>query len=363
MAHIEFTQITKSFKDHAILKGIDLDIANGEFLVLVGPSGCGKSTLLRLLAGLEKWDGGDIKVNGKSLQNLEPQDRDIAMVFQNYALYPHMNVAENMGFALKLQKKPKEEISRRVKEIAGLLQIDHLLERKPKELSGGQRQRVALGRALARQTSIVLFDEPLSNLDAHLRSQMRVEIKRLHQTLKSTMIYVTHDQMEATTMGDRIAVLKDGRIEQIGTPSEIYHQPKNLFIASFIGSPEMNFMEGPVVHKLPWPEARRENQILGVRPEVFKISQGPLLPQELELGNFQIELSENLGGQQMLHGRLEGQNVRILVDSADQFYMNQKVPVKIDLTKSHLFEKSNGQNQRLQEVKDFKEPQCPPGCA
>lgn len=348
MARINFTQITKSFKDNHILKGIDLEIANGEFLVLVGPSGCGKSTLLRTLAGLEKLDGGDITVDDKSIKSVEPQDRDVAMVFQNYALYPHMNVAQNMGFALKLQKRSASQIEARVKEIADLLQISHLLERKPKELSGGQRQRVALGRALARQTSIVLFDEPLSNLDAHLRSQMRVEIKRLHKTLKSTMIYVTHDQMEATTMGDRIAVLKDGRIEQVGTPAQIYHQPKNIFIASFIGSPEMNFMEGSLVSKLPWPEAKKPDQILGVRPEVFKLDEGPLQANELSLGDFHVELSENLGGQQMLHGRLDGQNVRVITDSTDHFYIDQKVPVKIDLTKSHLFDKNTGLNQRLQ---------------
>jgi ABC-type sugar transport system ATPase subunit len=348
MAHIDFSQVTKSFKEHHILKGIDLQISHGEFLVLVGPSGCGKSTLLRTLAGLEKMDGGDIKVNDKSIKNVEPQDRDMAMVFQSYALYPHMNVAENIGFALRLQKRPVSEINSRVKTIAQLLQIDHLLERKPKDLSGGQRQRVALGRALARQTSIVLFDEPLSNLDAHLRSQMRVEIKRLHHTLKSTMIYVTHDQMEATTMGDRIAVLKDGRIEQVGTPSEIYHRPKNLFIAGFIGSPEMNFLEGPLLQKLPWPEAKMPGQILGVRPEAFKISLGAPQAHELELGNFKIELSENLGGQQMLHGRLEGQNVRIFADSMEIFSKDQEVSVKIDLTKSHLFDKKTGLNQRLQ---------------
>ncbi|HEY8270945.1 MAG TPA: ABC transporter ATP-binding protein [Pseudobdellovibrionaceae bacterium] len=349
MTHIEFSEITKSFKDNHILNGVNLEIAKGEFLVLVGPSGCGKSTLLRTLAGLEKMDAGDIKINGKSIKNMEPQDRDVAMVFQNYALYPHMNVAENMGFAMKLQKRSASEISAQVKKIAQLLQIDHLLERKPKELSGGQCQRVALGRALARQTSIILFDEPLSNLDAHLRSQMRVEIKRLHQTLQNTMIYVTHDQMEATTMGDRIAVLKDGKIEQIGTPSEIYHRPKNLFIASFIGSPEMNFMEGPLVKKLPWPEAKKPEQILGVRPEVFKISNGVPQANELELGSFQVELSENLGGQQMLHGRLEGQNLRIFADSTEFFRKDQILPVKIDLTKSHLFDKQTGVNQRLQE--------------
>lgn len=347
MAHIEFSKIAKSFGQNEILKGIDLKITSGEFLVLVGPSGCGKSTLLRTLAGLESPDSGEIRIDGKSINKQEPQNRDVSMVFQNYALYPHMNVAENMGFSMRLQKKSKTEIETRVKEVAQFLQIGHLLERKPKELSGGQRQRVALGRALTRQTSIVLFDEPLSNLDAHLRSQMRVEIKRIHQKIKSTMIYVTHDQMEATTMGDRIAVLKDGRVEQIGTPTEIYHQPKNLFIASFIGSPEMNFIEGDVVRRLPWPEAQKPEQILGVRPESFKIVDGTLGSNELELGSFQIELSENLGGQTMLHGSLEGQNVKILVDSAMNFKPNEKLKLKIDLTKAHLFDKKTGLNQRL----------------
>jgi ABC-type sugar transport system ATPase subunit len=248
---------------------------------------------------------------------------------------------------MRLQKKPKAEIEKRVKEIAHLLQIDHLLDRKPKELSGGQRQRVALGRALTRQTSIVLFDEPLSNLDAHLRSQMRVEIKRIHQKINSTMIYVTHDQMEATTMGDRIAVLKDGRVEQIGTPTEIYHQPKNLFVARFIGSPEMNFIEGDIVRRLSWPEAQKSESILGVRPEAFKIADGTPGSQEFELGSFQIELSENLGGQTMLHGSLEGQNVKILVDSALSFKPHEKLKLKIDLTKAHLFDKKTGLNQRL----------------
>lgn len=347
MAMIDFIDVTKSYGNMQILKKINLQIHAGEFLVLVGPSGCGKSTLLRSLAGLEKVDGGDIQMNGRRMNDIEPQKRNIAMVFQNYALYPHKNVFENMAFALQLQKKTPEEIKMRVNGIAQLLQISHLLERKPKELSGGQRQRVALGRALTRQTQVVLFDEPLSNLDAHLRSQMRVEIKRLHQNLKSTMIYVTHDQMEATTMGDRIAVLKDGQIEQLGTPTEIYHRPKNLFIASFIGSPEMNFIEGALLKKLPWPEAQRPDQILGVRPEAFKVSQGPLKENELELGSYKIELSENLGGQQMLHGTLEGQNVRILVDSMAPVSENQTVTLKIDLTKAHLFDKKTGLNQRL----------------
>jgi ABC-type sugar transport system ATPase subunit len=299
------------------------------------------------LAGLENLDAGEIKIDGKVINTIEPQDRNIAMVFQSYALYPHMTVEENMGFGLKLQGLSASEISKRVKEIGDLLQISPLLTRRPKELSGGQRQRVALGRALARQTPVILFDEPLSNLDAHLRTQMRVEIKRLHQNSKSTMIYVTHDQMEATTMGDRIAVLKDGVIEQVGTPTEIYHRPKNMFIASFIGSPEMNFIEGNTVRKLPWPEAQKADQVLGVRPENFKINNGSLGSQEVALGDYTVELSENLGGQQMLHGHLDGQAIRIITDSMDKFSTGQKLPLKIDLTKAHLFDKKTGQNQRL----------------
>lgn len=347
MATIEFSNIAKSFGTAKVLKDINLEIASGEFLVLVGPSGCGKSTLLRTLAGLETLDSGTIKVAGKVINNIEPQDRDLAMVFQSYALYPHMTVEDNMGFGLKLQKMSAAEIAKRVKEIAELLQISHLLARRPKELSGGQRQRVALGRALARQTPVILFDEPLSNLDAHLRTQMRVEIKRLHENSKSTMIYVTHDQMEATTMGDRIAVLKDGVIEQVGTPTDIYHRPKNMFIASFIGSPEMNFIEGAVVKRMPWPEAQKADQVLGVRPESFKFNNGDLKSNEVALGDFTVELSENLGGQQMLHGQLEGQSVRIITDSMDKFSKGQKVSLKIDLTKAHLFDKKTGQNQRL----------------
>lgn len=347
MASINIVKCDKTFGSAKILKGIDLQISSGEFLVLVGPSGCGKSTLLRTIAGLEKLDSGSISVGGKEINNVEPQNRDIAMVFQSYALYPHMNVAENMGFSLKLQRISDAEISHRVKEISDLLQISHLLNRKPKELSGGQRQRVALGRALTRKTPVILFDEPLSNLDAHLRSQMRVEIKRLHQTLKSTMIYVTHDQMEATTMGDRIAVLRDGVVEQIGTPTEIYHHPKNMFIASFIGSPEMNFLEGGILKKLPWPEVATKEQVLGVRPESIKIVNGDLNSNEVILGDYHIELSENLGGQQMLHGTIDGQSVRLLADSMEHFTIGQNVSLKIDMTKAHLFDKATGLNQRL----------------
>ncbi len=347
---IEISQLSKSFGTNEVLKSIDLTIQDGEFLVLLGPSGCGKSTLLRTLAGLEKIDKGTVKVGTKVINNVDPQDRDMAMVFQSYALYPHMTVAENIGFALSLQKKSSAEVAKRVQEIGKLLQLDQLLERKPKELSGGQRQRVALGRALARQTSIVLFDEPLSNLDANLRSQMRVEIKRIHDKVKSTMIYVTHDQMEATTMGDRIAVFKDGKIEQIGTPNEIYHHPRNLFIASFIGTPEMNFIEGTIVGKVVG-SATGTSSVLGLRPEVLKINLGELGPKEKDLGVYQIELSENLGGELLLHGHLVEdelkQNVRVLVDSSENFSKGQKIKLKTELTRAHLFDKQTGARKAI----------------
>jgi ABC-type sugar transport system ATPase subunit len=278
---------------------------------------------------------------------VEPQHRDISMVFQSYALYPHMNVFENMAFALQLQKLSKTEVQKRVNEVAELLQISNLLERKPKELSGGQRQRVALGRALTRNTPVILFDEPLSNLDAHLRNQMRIEIKRLHQTLKNTMIYVTHDQMEATTMGDRIAVMREGRIEQLATPTEIYHRPQDLFVARFIGSPEMNFLEGAVLQKLPWSDAHKPGQIMGVRPEALKLAQGDLQKDEIILGDLHVELSENLGGQQVVHGFLDKSPVHILADSKLSFKKDQKVSLKADLTQIHVFDKQSGKNTRL----------------
>src|SRR5579872_4010249 len=242
MAQVTLRKVVKKYDEVMAVRGIDLDITDKEFIVLVGPSGCGKSTTLRMIAGLEEITGGDIAIGGDVVNDVPPKDRDIAMVFQNYALYPHMNVYENMSFGLKLKRTPRDEIERRVRQAAQILDITELLDRKPKQLSGGQRQRVAMGRAIVRDPKVFLFDEPLSNLDAKLRVQMRTEIKKVHQKVTTTTVYVTHDQVEAMTLADRVVVMNGVRIEQIGTPHEVYHAPKTRFVAGFIGSPAMNFM-------------------------------------------------------------------------------------------------------------------------
>jgi multiple sugar transport system ATP-binding protein len=244
MATVEFQRVEKRFGTTKVIHGVSFDIRDGEFMVLVGPSGCGKSTLLRMLAGLEEISGGTIAIGGRTVNNVDSKDRDIAMVFQSYALYPHMNVRDNMGFSLRLRKAPKHELDERVAKAARILNLEPYLARYPRELSGGQRQRVAMGRAIVRDPKVFLFDEPLSNLDAKLRAQMRAEIKSLHQRLQTTTVYVTHDQIEAMTMADRIVVMHDGVIEQIGTPLELYDRPDNLFVAQFIGSPAMNIVQG-----------------------------------------------------------------------------------------------------------------------
>src|SRR5437773_8384426 len=246
MASVTFSNVEKSFGSTKVIHGIGFDIRDGEFMVLVGPSGCGKSTLLRMLAGLEEITAGTIAIDGKTVNDLDSKDRDIAMVFQSYALYPHMTVRDNMGFSLKLRKAAQQVITERVGKAAGILNLDPYLDRYPRELSGGQRQRVAMGRAIVRDPKVFLFDEPLSNLDAKLRVAMRAEIKALHQRLKTTTVYVTHDQVEAMTMADRIVVMHDGRVEQIGTPLDLYDHPGNLFVAQFIGSPAMNVVEGTI---------------------------------------------------------------------------------------------------------------------
>src|SRR5499425_2838669 len=242
MAQVSLRKVVKRFDDTEAVRGIDLDIADKEFVVLVGPSGCGKSTTLRMIAGLEEISDGEIAVDGEVVNDVPPKDRDMAMVFQNYALYPHMTVYENMSFGLRLKHYPKDEIARRVAEAARILDITELLDRKPRQLSGGQRQRVAMGRAIVRNPKVFLFDEPLSNLDAKLRVQMRTEIKRVHQKVRTTTVYVTHDQVEAMTLADRVVVMHAGRIEQVGAPNDLYHAPATKFVAGFIGSPGMNFM-------------------------------------------------------------------------------------------------------------------------
>jgi len=248
MAEVKLKNIAKSYDGKTMtIEDVSFDIHNTEFLVLVGPSGCGKSTILRMIAGLEEISGGDLFIDDKRVNDLQPKDRDIAMVFQNYALYPHMTVYQNMAFGLKIKKVPKKEIEQRVNKAAEVLEITELLNRRPGAMSGGQRQRVAIGRAIVRDPKVFLFDEPLSNLDAKLRVAMRVELQKMHQKLNATMVYVTHDQTEAMTLGDRIVVLKDGDIMQIGTPMELYHQPKNIFVAGFIGSPPINFINGRII--------------------------------------------------------------------------------------------------------------------
>jgi multiple sugar transport system ATP-binding protein len=267
MASVSIDRVEKSFGTAAVIHGVSIDIADGEFVVLVGPSGCGKSTLLRMIAGLEPITGGTISIGGRVVNDLEPKDRDIAMVFQNYALYPHMSVEKNMGFSLEHRGASKAEIAERVKWAADILGLTQLLQRRPGQLSGGQRQRVAMGRAIVRNPQVFLFDEPLSNLDAKLRVVMRGEIKGLHQRLKTTTVYVTHDQVEAMTMADKIVVMNAGRVEQVGTPIELFDRPANLFVAGFIGSPSMNFIPGALLG---------ETATVGVRPEHFEIAEGGL---------------------------------------------------------------------------------------
>jgi multiple sugar transport system ATP-binding protein len=329
MAEIELEHVTKRYPDgFEAVKGIDLDVADGEFMILVGPSGCGKSTALRMVAGLEDITDGVLKIGDRVVNDLAPKDRDIAMVFQNYALYPHMTVRENMGFALKLAKVPKDEIDRKVMEAAKILDLEQHLDRKPANLSGGQRQRVAMGRAIVRSPSAFLMDEPLSNLDAKLRVQMRTEIARIQQQVGTTTIYVTHDQTEAMTLGDRIAVMRAGMIQQVGGPSELYSQPKNLFVAGFIGSPSMNFLpgelEGDTVH-LPIGDVRvpeqlrrrldagpgggRRGVIAGLRPEDFEDASLVGHPEHGVTFRTKIEVLESMGSEYYAYFEVESERV------------------------------------------------------
>ncbi len=324
MSNIEFSNLNKSFGKNKIITNFNLKGKEDEFLVLVGPSGCGKSTLLRMIAGLEKIDEGEIKINNQIINDLHPSKRQTAMVFQSYALYPHMNVYENMSFGLKIEKKSKEEIQNKVLNAAKILKIEELLERRPKELSGGQRQRVAIGRAITRNPKIFLFDEPLSNLDAALRAEMRVEISKLHQQIKTNMIYVTHDQVEAMTLADRIVILNKGNIEQVGTPDEIYKDPDNIFVAQFIGTPKMNILEiepknvlsnkilKVLGNEISFNELNfdKKKYFIGIRPENFDLSDNS----EYKFSP-KIELIENLGNEKIIYMRLDEHQLSAKISS------------------------------------------------
>lgn len=361
MAQVSLRNVSKLFGGGVIaVNDVTFGVENKEFVVLVGPSGCGKSTTLRLIAGLETASEGDLYIGNRRVNDIPPKDRDIAMVFQNYALYPHMTVYENMGFGLKLRKYPKDEIDSRVKEAAAILGLEKLLHRRPKELSGGQRQRVAVGRAIVRKPMVFLFDEPLSNLDAKLRVQMRMELHRLHIRLQSTMIYVTHDQTEAMTLGDRIVVMKDGLIQQIDTPTKVYNSPVNKFVASFIGNPPMNFMEGKIIKKekklyfdegnfkvrlvegmYPVMEEYLDKRVtLGVRSEDIYdklfVSEAP--PENIV--TMTCEVVEHLGSEVYIHLN-SGKHVvvaRVKGDANPQ--INQDMDVVFDMSRIHFFDKA-----------------------
>jgi len=369
MAGVRLEHIFKKYpgSDNASVSDFHLDIQDKEFLVLVGPSGCGKSTTLRMIAGLEEISEGKLYIGDRVVNDVAPKDRDIAMVFQSYALYPHMNVYQNMAFGLKLRKFRKDEIDRRVREAARTLEIEHLLERKPKALSGGQRQRVALGRAIVREPQVFLMDEPLSNLDAKLRTQMRANISKLMKRLETTCIYVTHDQTEAMTMGDRIVVMKDGFIQQAATPEVLYNHPVNLFVAGFIGAPAMNMLEGQLVEEggsvrfratgvnveVPQGKASAlrskgyvgKEVILGVRPEDIHDEPVFIEASGNSIINASIEVSENLGHEMFLYlNGLGKENVIARVDGRSGLQEGQNVKLAIDMNKVHVFDKESELN-------------------
>jgi sn-glycerol 3-phosphate transport system ATP-binding protein len=351
MAEVVLRDVKKRFGRVEVIHGISCDIADGEFMVILGPSGCGKSTVLRLVAGLETLSGGEIAIDGRTVNHLEPADRDVAMVFQNYALYPHMNVFKNMAYGLKIRKMPKAEIRQRVLEAARILELTDYLDRKPRELSGGQRQRVAMGRCIVREPKVFLFDEPLSNLDAKLRVQMRLEIRRLQEQLRVTSIYVTHDQVEAMTLGDRLVVMDAGHAAQIGTPLDIYERPASVFVAGFIGSPAMNFMParlspdgravalaGGVRLPLPGeglPEAGGREVTLGIRPEHFR-------PAGDEDGTLRLMVDhvEILGADTLAHGPVGPEAVPLTVRLADirRIGKDTVLPLAVSPEKLHLFD-------------------------
>jgi multiple sugar transport system ATP-binding protein len=350
MASVEIRDVRKAFGATSIIHGVDVSIGDGEFVVLVGPSGCGKTTLLRMIAGLENVTGGEIRIGDRVVNNLPPKERDIAMVFQNYALYPHMTVAANMAFSMKLRGAPKSEIETRVNRAAEILGLKQLLERFPRQLSGGQRQRVAMGRAIVRDPQVFLFDEPLSNLDAKLRVQMRTEIKELHQRLKTTTVYVTHDQIEAMTMADKIVVMHDGKVEQIGAPLELYDQPDNQFVAGFIGSPAMNMIKGHIRVNgratfetstgvtLPLAAGSAENHgrsaIYGVRPEHFVLAD--------DGAEAEVMVVEPTGSELQVVAKLGNDEIIAVFRERHQFKPGRKIRLKPNSRLVHLFDEATG---------------------
>jgi len=350
MASVGIRDVKKAFGATSVIHGVDISIRDGEFVVLVGPSGCGKSTLLRMIAGLENITAGEIRIGDRVVNNVPPKERDVAMVFQNYALYPHMTVAANMAFSMKLRGAPQSEIEERVNRAAAILGLSQLLGRYPRQLSGGQRQRVAMGRAIVRDPQVFLFDEPLSNLDAKLRVQMRTEIKELHQRLKTTTIYVTHDQIEAMTMADKIVVMHDGRVEQIGAPLELYDRPDNLFVAGFIGSPAMNMLkgrirvngtasfEGPAGVTFSLAAAGSGNDgrpaVYGVRPEHFSLSD--------DGAEAEVQVIEPTGSELQVVAKLGGEDIIAVFRERHQFKPGEKIRLKPDPRLVHLFDETTG---------------------
>ena len=347
MAEVTVRNVKKRYGSVEVMHGVSVDIEDGQFVVLVGPSGCGKSTLLRMIAGLEPISEGEISIGGRVVNNVMPKDRDIAMVFQSYALYPHKTVGENMGFALKIKGAPKSEIEAKVAKAASILDLGHLLDRYPKQLSGGQRQRVAMGRAIVRDPAVFLFDEPLSNLDAKLRVAMRVEIKELHQRLGTTIVYVTHDQIEAMTMADKIVVMRDGRVEQVGRPLDLYDNPSNTFVAGFIGSPAMNFIKGKVEAdgtfladggaRLPLPAASAEPGrpvVYGIRPEHIGIGAGGIPAR--------VSVLEPTGSETQVFARLGTDSIDAVVKDRLDVRPGEEIPLLIDQRRAHVFDAGTG---------------------
>lgn len=364
MAGLKLSNIEKKYQNgFEAVKNFNLEIEDKEFIIFVGPSGCGKSTTLRMIAGLEEITNGTLKIGDKVVNDVEPKDRDIAMVFQNYALYPHMSVYDNMAFGLKLRKVPKAVIDKTVKEAAKILDLESLLERKPKALSGGQRQRVAMGRAIVRNPKVFLMDEPLSNLDAKLRVQMRIEIAKLHERLGATIIYVTHDQTEAMTLGTRIVVMKDGLIQQVDTPQNLYNHPQNLFVASFIGSPQMNFIDAVVSvegkdvylnfgeYKMQLPSTKAyavidggydgKTVVMGIRPEDVHDSEMFIKTSQESAVDAKINVYELLGAEVFLYTEIAGAQVTARVNPRTTAKAGDMVRLAFDMQKVHLFDKIN----------------------